>query len=192
MARPQKEPLRTLTAPERTQLETLANARNAPVACVTRARQLLAVADGADFVQVAHASGGHCRQSVSRLVARFNRDGMDTVWGKPGGHPPVVYGPEQQARILTEFARIPDREQDQTAVWSLTTLQRALRRAPDGLPRVSTYVILQTLHQAGYTWQEDRTWCNTGTVQRKRNEGIVTVTDPLATEKRGRSSRRTR
>src|SRR5580704_3067380 len=99
MARPQKEPLRTLTAPERTQLETLADARNAPVAGVSRARQLLAVADGADFVQVTHASGGHCRQSV----ARFNRDGMDAVWGKPGGHPPVVYGPEQQTRILQEL-----------------------------------------------------------------------------------------
>jgi transposase len=138
MARPQKQPLRALTTPERTQLETLANARNAPVVGVTRARQLLAVADGADFVQVAHASGGHCRQSVSRLVARFNRDGMEAVWGKHGGHPPIVYGPEQQARILQELARTPDREQDQTAVWSLTTLQRALRRAPDGLPRVST------------------------------------------------------
>jgi hypothetical protein len=116
---------------------------------------------------------------------------MTAVWGKPGGHPAVVYGPEQQARILKEFARTPDREQDQTAVWSLTTLQRALRAAPDGLPHVSTYVILQTLHQAGYTWQQDRTWCDTGRVKRKRKEGVVTVTDPLAAEKRGTSSRRT-
>ena len=192
MARPQKEPLRALATPERTQLETIAKARNAPIACVIRAKQLLAVADGRDFIRAAHASGRTCRQSVARLVVRFNRDGLDAVWGKPGGHPPRVYGPEQQARILTEFTRIPDREQDQTAVWSLTTLQRALRRAPDGLPHVSTFVILQTLHQAGYTWQQDRTWCDTGTVQRKRNEGIVTVTDPLATEKRGPSSRRTR
>jgi hypothetical protein len=191
MARPHKQPLRALTTQERTQLETMANARNAPMACVTRAKQLLAVADGLDFIRAAHASGRHCRQSVARLVARFNHDGLDVVWGKPGGHPPVVYGPEQKARILKEFARTPDREQDQTAVWSLTTLQRVLRRAPDGLPHVSTYVILQTLHQAGYTWQQERTWCDTGTVQRKRKEGIVTVTDPKAAEKRGLSSRRT-
>lgn len=191
MARPQNEPLRALTTPERTQLETLANARNAPVGCVIRAKQLLAVADGLDFGRAAQASGRTCRQSVARLVVRFNHDGLDAVQGKPGGHPQVVYGPEQQARILKELARTPDREQDQTAVWSLTTLQRALRRAPDGLPRVSTFVILQTLHQAGYTWQESRTWCDTGTVQRKRKEGTVTVTDPLAAEKRGRSSRRT-
>jgi len=191
MARPQNEPLRALTTPERTHLESIAKARNAPMACVTRAKQLLAVADGLDFIRAAKASGRTCRQSVARLVLRFNRDGLDAVRGKPGGHPQVVYGPEQQARILQEFARTPDREQDQTAVWSLTTLQRTLRRAPDGLPRVSTFVILQTLHQAGSTWQESRTWCDTGTVQRKRKEGTVTVTNPLAPEKRGRSSRRT-
>jgi hypothetical protein len=191
MGRPHKEPLRALTQDERTQLETVAKARSAPIGAVIRAKQLLAVADGLDFTHAAQASGRTCRQSVARLVARFNRDAMTAVWGKPAGHPPIVYGPEQQARILKEFARTPDREQDQTAVWSLTTLQRALRGAADGLPHVSTFVILQTIHQAGYTWQQDRTWCDTGTVQRKRKEGIVTVTDPLAAEKRGTSSRRT-
>ena len=80
---------------------------------------------------------------------------------------------------------------DGTATWSLTTLQRALHRAPDGLPRVSTYVIFHTLHRAGYTSQQDRTWCRTGTVQRKRKEGLVEVTDPATDEKRGTSSRRT-
>jgi len=191
MGRPHKVPLRALTQEERTQLETLAKARNAPVSAVARAKQLLAVAEGLDFTHAAQAGGRTCRQSVARLVARFNRDAMRAVWGKPGGHPPVVYGPAQQERILQEFARSPDREQDQTAVWSLTTLQHALRQAPDGLPHVSTYVIFQTLHRAGYTWQQERTWCDTGTVQRKRKEGVVTVTDPLAPQKRGTSSRRT-
>ena len=111
--------------------------------------------------------------------------------GHHGGGPALRYGTSEQARILQEFARPPDREKDGTATWSLTTLQRALRRAPDGLPTVSTYVIFQTLHQAGYTWQKDRTWCDTGIVERKRKEGIVTVTDPHALEKRGRLSRRT-
>jgi hypothetical protein len=191
MGRPPKQPLRALTQEERTQLEALAKARNAPLSAVIRAKQLLAVAQGLDFTHAAQASGRTCRQSVARLVVRFNRDAMTAVWGRPGGHPAVVYGPAQQARILKEFARTPDREQDQTAVWSLSTLQRALRRAPDGLPHVSTFIILQTLHQAGYTWQQDRTWCDTGTVQRKRKDGVVTVTDPLATEKRGPSKRPT-
>ncbi len=78
---------------------------------------------------------------------------------------------------MREFRRTPDREHDGTATWSLTTLQRALRRAPDGLPAVSTKTILTTLWGAGYTWQQSRTWCHTGTVVRRRKAGPVTVTD---------------
>jgi hypothetical protein len=52
------------------------------------------------------------------------------------------------------FKSPPDREQDQAATWSLTTLQRTLRRTEDGLPKISTYMILQTLHQAGYAWHK--------------------------------------
>jgi hypothetical protein len=116
---------------------------------------------------------------------------MRAIDGHHGGGPALQYGPKEQERILKEFARTPDREQDGTATWSLTTLQRALRRAEDGLPHVSTYVILQVLHQAGYTWQQDRTWCATGVVLRQRKEGRVTVTDPDAAQKRGQLSRRT-
>jgi transposase len=191
MARPQKEPLRQLTEAERQQLQALARSRSAPADRIVRAQALLAVADGATFAQAATEVGWHRYQSVSDLVVRFHRLGMDAIYGQHGGGPAIQYGSKEQARILQEFARTPDREQDQTATWSLTTLQRALRRAPDGLPKVSTYVILQTLHRAGYTCQKDRTWCPTGTVQRKRKEGVVAVTDPAADEKRGTSSRRT-
>ncbi len=82
------------------------------------------------------------------------------------------------ARILTECRRSPDRAQDGTATWSLTTLQQALRRAPDGLPHVSTFTIWCVLHDAGYTWQQSRTWCATGTVVRTRKAGPTVVTDP--------------
>lgn len=191
MARPPKQPLRLLTPEERTQLEALAHSRSAPADRIARAKEILTVNDGSYFTDAAAAAGRSARQCVSALVARFNAQGMRAVWGHHGGGPAIVYGPEEQARILKEFARTPDREKDGTATWSLTTLQRALRRAPDGLPQISTYVILQVLHQAGYTWQKDRTWCDTGTVQRKRKEGIVTVTDPNALLKRGLSSRRT-
>ena len=54
-----------------------------------------------------------------------------------------------------------------------------------GLPNVSTYTIFQTLREAGYSWQRTRTWCSTGSVQRKRKGGIVTVTDPETEEKKG-------
>ena len=87
----------------------------------------------------------------------------------------MVYDARTRERILREFRRPPDREHDGTATWSLTTLQRALRRAPEGLPAVSTWTILHTLHEAraqrGYTWQQRRTWCHTGTVVRKRKAG---------------------
>ena len=64
------------------------------------------------------------------------------------------------------------------ATWSLNTLQRALRRAPDRLPRVSVFTIWRVLREAGLTWQRDRSWCATGRVLRKRKSGTVTVTDP--------------
>jgi len=67
------------------------------------------------------------------------------------------------------------RDQDKTATWSLSTLQGALRRASDGLPGVSTYTIWCVLHDAVFTWDKDRSWCETGT---------VTVTDPDAAPKK--------
>jgi len=191
MARLPNHPLRALTTPERQELQALAHSRSAPADRIARAKQILAVAEGATFVEAARRTGRHSNDAVSALVARFNGEGMPAVWGHHGGGPAVQYGPQAAARILKEFARAPDREKDQTATWSLSTLQRALHRAPEGLAHVSTSVLLQVLHQAGYTWQKDRTWCFTGTVARKRKEGVVAVTDPNTAEKRGTSSRRT-
>ena len=85
---------------------------------------------------------------------------------------------------MREARRKPDREKDGTATWSLKTLQRALRNAPDGLSQVSTYTIWLTLHQANWSWQQDRTWCETGKVKRKRKTGVVEVIDPDATPKK--------
>lgn len=191
MARPLRDPLRALSETERTQLDALSRSRSAPADRIARAQQILAVADGADLQQAVRRANRHSRQALARLIRRFNHQGLNAISGHHGGGPAIRYGKDQQERILQEFARTPDREKDQTATWSLSTLQRALRRAADGLPTISTYVIFQVLHQAGYTWQKDRTWCNTGTVERKRKEGIVAVTDPDAYKKRGSSSRRT-
>ena len=33
-------------------------------------------------------------------------------------------------------------------------------------------------HEAGLSWQRNRTWCETGTAVRKRKHGSVVVTDP--------------
>ena len=39
------------------------------------------------------------------------------------------------------------------------------------------------LHEAGLRWSKDRSWCETGTVRRKRKCGTVTVIDPDAVVK---------
>ena len=152
---------------------------------VERAKVLLAVAGGARFIDAAHWAGRRSGAGVAKLVVRFNRRGLAALDRDQRGGAPVQYGPVERERILREFRRTPDRERDGTATWSLTTLQRALQLAPDGLAQVSTWTILQTLWEAGYTWQRSRTWCPTGTAQRKRKRGTVTVTDPDATAKRG-------
>jgi transposase len=185
MGRPPKEPLRAFTAAERAELEHLAHASSERADRVTRAKLLLAVAVGASFTAAAHTVGRRNGDAVARLVVRFNREGLAAVTPRSGGGPPVQYGAAERARILAEFRRAPDREQDGTATWSLTTLQRALRRAPDGLPTVSTATILAVLWEAGYAWQQTRTWCHTGTARRRRRDGtVVEVHDPLATPKK--------
>jgi transposase len=188
MSRRQKEPLRPLTEGERRALTALARAGSERADRVARATALLAVADGASFTAAARAAGRRSGDTVRGWVARFNREGVAAVTpgqGGGAGGAPRRYGTAEQERILGEFRRPPDRERDGTATWSLTTLQRALRAAADGLPRVSTKTILHTLWEAGYTWQRSRTWCPTGTAQRQRKDGsVVVTTDPAATPKK--------
>lgn len=185
MVRRQKDPLRPLTMEERITLEQVRRAGSERADRVARAMALVAVADGAAYTQAALRAGRRSGDGVAQLVARFNQRGLAALDGQHGGGPAVQYGPAERARILHEFARTPERQADGTATWSLMTLRRALRRAPDGLPHVSTWTILQTLWGAGYTCQADRTWCRTGTATRKRSDGsVVLVTELDATPKK--------
>jgi transposase len=189
MAQGRRVRLRPLAAAEREALEQLARAAAERADRVARAKALLAVADGASLTAAAQASGRRSAVAVAHLVGRFNREGLAALTPRHGGGAQRQYGATAQDRILREFRRPPDRERDGTATWSLTTLQRALRMAPDGLPTVSTWTILVTLWEAGYTWQANRTWCHTGTAQRKRQDGTVgTRTDPAATPKKRSSN----
>lgn len=185
MSRPQQTPLRPLTAHERTTLAQVARSGAERADRVGRAKALLAVADGASFVAAAHAAGRRSGDGIAKLVARFNASGLAGLTSRPGGRPPLQYGPDQATRILREVHRLPDREADGTATWSLATLQRALRRAPDGLPMVSASTIRRVLHEAGFSWQRNRSWCETGVVLRRRKSGVVTIVDPAAAAKRG-------
>ena len=151
---------------------------------MARAKALLAVANGQSFVEAARVAGRRSGDAVAQLVSRFNQEGLAALLGRHGGGQPKRYTTSEQARILREVERTPDRDLDRTATWSLTTLQRALRQAPDGLPTVSTYTIWCVLRDAGFRWQRDRSWCATGTAVRKRTSGTVTVHDPDAEAKK--------
>jgi transposase len=191
MSRRQNDPLRPLTDEETAWLTRLSRSHTEPVAHVARAKALLAVAAGKSYTDAALAAGRRSGDAVAHLVARFNRDGLAAVGLRHGGGPPRRIGEAERARIVSEARRVPTPEQDGTATWSVSLLQRALRQA--GL-NVGRYAIWAVLREAGFTWQRHRTWCETGRAQRKRKAGRVTVTDPDAEAKknadRGRVSRR--
>lgn len=184
MTRCQKDPLRPLTKEERNLLEQISRSYSEPASHVARAKALLAVANGQSYVDAAKAAGRRSGDAVSQLVSRFNQEGIAAIEPRHGGGPQSVYGVDERERILAEIRRSPDPEQDGTATWSLTTLQQALRQAPDGLPQVSTYTIWVVLHEAGWSCQKNRTWCETGKVKRKRQGKVVEVIDPDATAKK--------
>src|SRR5215207_11541077 len=184
MTRRQTDPLRALTDDEREWLMRVARSQAEPAAHVARANALLAVADGESYTDAAKAAGRRSGEAVSRLVSRFNQEGIAAIEPRHGGGPPIVYAEAERERILAEARRTPARDKDGTASWSLTTLRRALWEAPDGLPKVSTHTIWKTLKEAGFEWQRDRSWCQTGVVERKRGGEVVTVIDSDAQAKK--------
>ncbi len=155
MSRHQKDPLRPLTTEERLHLQQLSRSQAAPATQVARAKVLLAVADGGTYTAAARTAGRVSGDAVSRLVARFNRDGEDVVVPGHGGGPQLQYTAHERELILAEARRTPHREQDGTATWSLSTLQRALRQQQ--LPGVSRSTIWCVLREAGLSWQKSRT-----------------------------------
>ena len=181
MSRRQKDPLRVLTDEELEQLGHLGQSRMAPVSHVARAKALLAVAAGHSYSEAAALVGRRSGDAVAQLVARFNREGLAALGLRHGGGPPQRFGAEQRALILSEARREPTPAQDGSATWSITLLQRALRKA--GL-EVSRFTVWAVLREAGLTWQRSRTWCDTGRVQRVRKTGTVLVIDPDAEAKK--------
>ncbi len=186
MSRCPKNPLRPLLEEERRQLLHLSRGQAAAASPVARAKAVLAVADGDSYTAAAQAVGRRSGDAVAALVTRFNVEGLAAVVPRHGGGRLPGYTALERERILMEARRIPDRERDGTAVWSLTTLQRALRR--NGLPHVSTSTIWAVWVGAGLSGQQHRSWCATGTAQRRRKRAgrtvVVTVTDPDAEAKK--------
>jgi len=169
MSHPIIQPLRPLTDTERNELTRVSHAPSERQNRHQRAVALLSVEAGNTLTDAAKVAGWKAPKTVSRLIRHFNERGLAALDDLPRSGRPRRYGLSERARIVQELRRSPLRQEDGTATWSLTTLRCALRGAPDGLPQVSTFTILYTLHEAGYRWQKSRTWCETGKTLRKKN-----------------------
>ena len=145
MAYGQKDPLRPLSDEERDVLIKVARSASDRAERVRRAKALLCVAEGKSYTDAAQDAGIGVFDTVSRLVSRFNECGLCALDSSHGGGPAKKYGEIEKSRILMEVKRKPDPDKDGSATWSLTLLQKSLRSADDGLPKVSTYTIFQTL-----------------------------------------------
>jgi transposase len=174
-------PLRNLIQEEEQALQRIVKASSERVDVVKRAKAILAVQGGKPYSAAAQEAGYKSGDSVSQLVERFNQRGLAALLIGPGRGRKETYTLEQRQRIMQELERPPDREEDQTATWSLMTLRNALRK--QALPEVGVSTIREVLHEAGYRFGKTRTWCPTGTALRVRKAGTVTVKDPKAGEK---------
>jgi transposase len=180
MGRPMKECLRPLTTREEQELQRTVKANSERVDAVRRAKALLWVAAGGTL-SAAGQQAGLSREGVSKVVRRFNLRGLDVLETAAGRGRKVTYTSIQRAGILAHVQQQPDRQEDGTATWSLSTLQQALRSTD--LPHIAKETIRQVLHEAGYSYQQTRTWCRTGYALRKRKSGTVLVYDLETLEK---------
>ena len=181
MGRPVQEEMRPLLPSEYQELQRIVQAPSERVDTVRRATALLSVAAGSSRT-TAGLEAQVSRQAVTQMVNRFNQKGLSALSIVPGRGRKPTYTSEQQARIVAEVQRTPDRQADQTATWSLVTLRQALRK--EALPHIAKETIRQVLHEQGYSYQRTRTWVRTGYALRVRKSGTVTVYDPQTPEKR--------
>lgn len=191
MSRVRKDPLRPMTEAERDELIHVSQSLSDEASRVAHAKELLAVAAGKSYAEAAMAAGRRAYHSVSTLVSRFNKIGTAALSPGHGGGRKKIYGDNEKQRIIDELRREPDRKDDGTTVWSVETLKKSLRSAEDGLPEVGHRTIWEVLHDAGYTWQLNRSWCTTGQVLRQRKDGVVEITDIDTDAKKNSSKKRT-
>lgn len=175
MSRKKKDPIRKMTEEEFIYLNQVARAFSESSSRVARAKVLLIVSDGASYQEAALRAGRRSAQSVSKLVSRFNQEGIEAINIKHAGGPSVEYGSDEKQKITNIISSPPDRKTNGTATWSLSSLQRHLEKTEMG--HVSTYTLWKILHNAGYSFQKDCSWVKTGIVSRKRGGKFVEVED---------------
>src|SRR3954462_9504977 len=100
MSRRRKDPLRTLSADERSELTRLSRSRHASAAQVARATALLAVADGRSYLTAGRGAGRRDGAGGGAGAPRFTGGGLGAVRPPRGGGPPIRYAEPQRRRIL--------------------------------------------------------------------------------------------
>ena len=178
--------LRSCTVEEVATLERIARSGRERVDRVRRANALLAVHGGATQAAAAQAAGFGSSRAVGYLVGRFNAEGVAALEVADGRGRRPTYDEGARAQVVATAQQAPDRREDGSATWSLSLLERRLRRT--GLPQIGATTIRRVLTEAGSSYQRTRTWCPTGTAIRKRKAGSVQVVDPLTEQKRGPST----
>jgi Helix-turn-helix domain len=128
MPTPQRERLRAITPAEQAALQRIVGASSERVDEVRRATAILAVAHGRPFIHGARLAGLRSGTTVADLVMRFNRHGLAALDIAVGRGRKPTYVPSARAHIVATAQRSPNRRADGTATWSLSTLQRTLRR----------------------------------------------------------------
>src|SRR5262245_53429950 len=100
----------------------------------------------AGTVESAEAAGARGPGPATYLARRVNRVGLDALGIAGGDGRRPTYSAAGRARIVATAQPPPDRKADGTATWSLSTLERTVRR--EGLPRVGATTIRRVLHDA--------------------------------------------
>jgi hypothetical protein len=175
MAAPAKTKLRDLLEWEKTELVRFAKATSERTDVNRRAKALSAVAQCNNFSQAARLAGYKTGDGVMLLVKRFNRHGFSALSIANGRG---YYQISARQQVIDTVQQPPDREQDQTATWSLSTLERSLRSRSLEKRELGATTIRRILKAAGFSYQQNRSWCQTGQVKRVRKEGVVTGTYP--------------
>lgn len=145
------------------------------------ARRATALFSGAASPFVAHAAGVAGFKEARSGGTRVTTHGLATLSTAAGRGGKPISTSEQQAAILAEVHRVPDRKADQTAPWSLLLVRDALRKT--ALPHIAKEPIRQVLHEHGSSFQGTRT-CHPGDVLRACTSGTVTTSDEQTPEKK--------
>src|ERR1700726_642859 len=112
MSRVASEPLRLLTEEEQKELQRMSRASSETRIHHQRAVALLAVAEGKSLSEAARLVGWKGHDPVTKVTRRFNSVGLLALGDLPRPGPHRRYGPREQARILQEAQRTPDRKED--------------------------------------------------------------------------------